>query len=146
MIQRIQSLFLLLAAAAAFSLLALPFGTINGDAGQSAFFSDKVFNIHDNPAMLGLFCLAGALAFINIFLFKNRKTQLLVGRLAIVANIIGAVLAVFLFMQDSQALGDKMPDEEIGLGMPILFLIFGFLALRYINKDDKLVKSMDRLR
>jgi len=146
MIQRIQSIFLLLAAGAAFSLFAFPFATTSEAVQASGIFADASYTLQDNIALLALFCLAGGLAFISIFLFNNRKNQLLVGRLAIIANIIGLVLALILFMQDRDNLGAATPNDGAGLFMPFVFLLFGLLALRYINKDEKTVRSMDRLR
>ena len=152
MIQRIQSIFLLLAAACAFGLFALPFANTTELVSNSDIFKDGLYTIQDNIALLALFCLAGGLAFISIFLFKNRKSQLLMGRFAIIANVIGLVLAIALFFRDLNSLdsADNSNDVELsdgwGLYLPIAFLIFALLAQRFINKDDKLVKSMDRLR
>ena len=146
MIQRIQSVFLLLASAAAFALFAFPFASTQDAVSASAMFADSQYDLSDNIALLILFCLAGGLAFISIFMFKNRKTQLLLGRFAIVANLIGLVLAIALFMQDRENLGSVDPDDGIGLYLPIAFLVFALLATRFITKDEKLVKSMDRLR
>ncbi len=145
MIQRIQSILLLLAAAAVFALFKLPFGSSETIAA-SALFSDGVFTIQDHVGLLGLFCAAGAIAFISIFLFNNRPLQLKLSRVAIIANVIGIILAAVLFMQDSNAMGAAVPEEELGLGLPILSIIFAAFAIRFINKDEKLVKSMDRLR
>ncbi|MFT4665516.1 MAG: hypothetical protein ACI8YQ_003319 [Polaribacter sp.] len=147
MIQRIQSLFLLLAAACAFALFAFPFASVPlVDSNASLIFADGMFDIRDHVAMLALFCIAGGLAFVGIFMFRNRKTQLIVARLAIIANIIGLVLALVIFMQESKSLGNVEPNDEMGLFLPMLFLIFGGLALWFIGKDEKLVRSMDRLR
>ena len=146
MIQRIQTIFLALAAACAFGLFGLPFATTSGEVGGSTLFADGIYNINDNVALLALFGAAGAMTLIGIFLFKNRKSQLLIGRLAIIANIIGCILTVVLFVQDRDTLGDALPDDGLGIFLPILFTVFAFLALRNISKDEKLVKSMDRLR
>lgn len=143
MIQRIQTLFLALAAACAFGLFGLPFATSSA-VSASTLFSDGVFNLQDHPAILGAFCLAGALTLISIFLFNNRKTQLLLGRFGIIANVIGIVLVIVFFMQDAGAPDE--PNDELGIYLPILFLVFAALAQRGIMKDEKLVKSMDRLR
>ncbi len=146
MIQRIQSIFLLLASGSAFSLFAFPFAEAKVMA-QSTVFADGLYNLQDNIGLLILFCLAGLLTFVGIFLFRNRKTQLLVNRLAITANIIGLVLAVFLFMNDSGNMDATVtPDDGVGAYLPFAFLVFAFLANHFINKDEKLVKSMDRLR
>jgi len=146
MIQRIQTLFLLLAAACAFCLFAFPFATTPNPVSSSDMFADSVYNISDNIALQILFILAGALAFISVLMFKNRKTQLMVCRIAIVANIIGLILAIVLFVRDSDQMGPANPDDGLGVYLPILFLVFALLAIRFINKDEKLVKSMDRLR
>lgn len=146
MIQRIQTLFLLLAAAAAFSLFAFPFATTPQGIETSEMFSDGLYNLSDNIALQILFSLAGILAFVSVLLFKNRKTQLLVSRIAIVANIIGLVLAMALFIRDWEKLGSVDPEDGLGVYLPILFLIFSLLAIRFINKDENLVQSMDRLR
>jgi peptidoglycan/LPS O-acetylase OafA/YrhL len=97
-------------------------------------------------ALLALFCIAGGLAFVSIFMFKNRKTQLIVARLAVIANVIGLVMALVIFMRESKSMGTSEPADEMGLYLPFLFLIFGVLALWFIGKDEKLVRSMDRLR
>lgn len=146
MIQRIQTIFLLMASAAAFGLFGLPFASTAVAINSSSLFDDQVFSITDNPALLALFCAAGGLSLISIFLFRNRKNQLLVGRIAIVADLIGLVLAIILFMQDKDNLGNASPNDGIGLYLPLIFLVFGLLAQRFILKDEKLVRSMDRLR
>ncbi len=147
MIQRIQSIFLLLAAACAFCLFAFPFGTTPSPVESSELYKDGVYDINDSIALLALFCIAGGLAFISIFLFKNRKSQLLLGRLAIIANIIGFIMVIVFYMNNSAGLQEGEDSENIiGFSLPIAFLVFALLAQYYINKDSKLVSSMDRLR
>ena len=146
MIQRIQSLLLLLGAVAVFGLFKLPFGSVTPSIKASPIFSDGIFNIQDHPALLGLFSIAGILALVAIFLFNNRNLQKVLSRVSIIASIIGMVLAAVLFMQDATNMGNQTPSEGFGLGLPILSIIFILFAIRFINKDDNLVRSMDRLR
>lgn len=146
MIQRIQSLLLFLGAAAVFGLFKLPFGMTAANLRESTLFSDSVFNIQDSMALLGIFTLSGLLAFIAIFLFKNRNLQKILSRVSIVANVIGLILVIVLFLQDTPNMGATEPSEGMGLGLPILSIIFTLFAIRFINKDEKLVRSMDRLR
>jgi hypothetical protein len=147
MIQRIQSIFLLLAAVCAFCLFAFPFGTTEAPVADNVLYEDAEYNIMDSPALLALFCIAGGLAFISIFLFNNRKTQIILGRFAVIANILGFILVLIFYFNNSAGL-EVGEDQEniIGFSLPIAFLVFAFLALRFISKDDKLVQSMDRLR
>lgn len=147
MIQRIQSLFLLLAAACAFCLFAFPFGTTDSPVADNALYKDGQYNIMDSPALLALFCIAGGLAFISIFLFNNRKVQIMLGRFAVIANVIGFILVIIYYLNNADGLSPGQDQENIiGFSLPIAFLFFAILALRYISKDDKLVQSMDRLR
>lgn len=147
MIQRIQSIFLLLASASAFALFVFPFGTTSAPVAESEIYLDSVYNIHDSLGLLVLFSIAGGLALISIFMFKNRKTQLLVGRLAIVANIIGFILVIVFYFNNAAELQEVNDQENyVGLSLPFVFLLFAILAQRAISKDDKLVRSSDRLR
>lgn len=147
MIQRIQSIFLFLASACSFSLFGLPFANVEEKVANSALFSnDTVYNLSDSTALLGVYVLAGFLALAAIFLFKNRKQQTVVARIAAVVNLIGIILAVVLFMQDPVMESSVTPDDGLGLYLPILGFVLNLLAIRAIGKDEKLVKSMDRLR
>ena len=145
MIQRIQSVFLLLASACSFLLFQFPFAT-NETVQSSAILNDGVYNLHDNIAMLVLFALGGVLALGALVSFKNRKNQSLIARLAFVANLIGMILVVVLFFNDPAFQSESAPDDGIGAYLPTGAMVLIGLALYFINKDEKLVKSMDRLR
>lgn len=146
MIQRIQSIFLLLAAASGFGVLALPFASTVEAVQGSALFSDKVYSIGDNTGLLVLFAVAGALSIASIFLYNNRQLQMKIGRIALIANILGIVLAIVLFWQDLSKIGSSEVDDGFGIYLPALFIVFAGLALRAIKKDEALVRSADRLR
>lgn len=146
MIQRIQTIYLALAAACAFGLFGLPFATSTQSAEATSLFADGIYNINDHVALLALFCAAGALALISIFLFNNRKQQLLMGRFSIIANVIGIILVLVFLYQDGAQAGAAEVNEQLGVGLPVLFIVFALLAQRGISKDEKLVRSADRLR
>lgn len=147
MIQRIQSIYLLLASACSFTLFAFPFASVDKTVADSALFSnDTVYNLSDNTALLAIYCLAGAIALISIFLFNNRNRQKSVARVAAVFNLIGIVLAVVLFMQDSVMDSGVAPNDGVGLYTPILGFVLILLAVRAIGKDEAMVRGMDRLR
>ncbi len=146
MIQRIQSVFLLLAAGSGFGMLAFPFATTPQAVQTSQLFADGTYSTGDNIGLLVLFAVAGALALANIFLFRNRQTQIKISRFAIIADILGFVLAVVLLWQDATNIGETAIQDGVGAYLPVAFLVFAILALRFIKKDEMLVKSMDRLR
>jgi len=120
MIQRIQTIYLALAAACAFGLFGLPFATSAQSADATSLFADGIYNINDHVALLALFCGAGALALISIFLFNNRKQQLLMGRFAIIANVIGIILVLVFLFQDGSTTGEATDvQEQLGVGLLI---------------------------
>lgn len=143
MIQRIQSLFLLIASLFFFGEFAFPF--FKSSQTTSGFFSDSVFNIQDHPILLGLTIAGGLLCLITIFLFNNRSIQQKLVILSIVLAIGLPVAAIFLGMADTPALFQSS-RVFIGTFLPFGAVIALFLSLRGIKKDDRIVKSMDRLR
>ena len=139
MLQRMQSVWLLLAALSAFLTIKFSFYSGNIEtAGQPSSFQYLTagFNILILILTIALVCVAA----IDIFLYKNRKLQ---ARLAIL-GILLSLLNIFLYFK-------QIPKFVIGnydLTAIFVFLIpvFFFLATRGIFKDQKLVKSLDRLR
>ena len=147
MIQRIQSIFLLVASACSFALFGFPFASVDKTVANSALFSnDTVYNLSDNMALLIVYVIAGLLAFGAIFLFKNRNQQKSIARVAAVFNLIGIVLAVVFFMKDSVMDSGVTPNDGLGLYTPIIGFVLILLAVRAIGKDEALVRGMDRLR
>lgn len=149
MIQRIQSVFLLLAAAALGGQFGLPYlQTPENDPSRTLpALSDGVFNPLDNPGLLGLTVLGAAVSLAAIFLFKNRPLQ---ARLAGVSALSGVLLlALVAFTTKStfdQAPAGSSVQFAAGLALPLIALVLNWLATRAIRKDEALVRSMDRLR
>lgn len=145
MIQRIQSLFLLISSLFFSGLFLFPFANSNEAAPE--IFADQMYTIMDHPVLLGLTILAIILALANIFVFKNRSLQLKLGYLIITAGFLLIILATLLMLLEGGEMNTTIEiTEDFGIGMPILGIVMTFLAIRYIKKDTKLVKSMDRLR
>ena len=146
MIQRLQSIFLLLASGSCFGL----FGTNAANSEvlitDSDLFSDASFNVFDSPVLIGAFALAGLIFLADIFLFKNRTLQVKLASVALFIAGLGVGFGIYEYFTDiaSEMPGAIVPD--FGLAFPLLIMVFGVLARNYINKDEKLVRSADRLR
>lgn len=141
MIQRIQSLWFLLAAVAGFLTYQLPLweGILQGDG-------TKKFNATDNLLFFALTIAISALALFVIFLYKNRSLQIKLSMLGILVSI-GLIALEFVFVNDYKSTLNLVESVwKPGALMPILQTIFFFLALQGVRKDEKLVKSLDRLR
>jgi hypothetical protein len=138
-IQRIQSIYLLIAALAGSALFGLPFAT--APAQQEGMLVDGAFDVNDHIGLIVLTVLVVLLSFATIFLYNNRVLQMNLGKLNLVL-LLGLVgLAGYLFSTISVA-----TSLGIGLVAPVLVLVFVVLANRNIQKDEKLVRSADRLR
>jgi hypothetical protein len=141
MIQRIQSVWLFLAAAGAFAGFGLPFfsGNIIGPDKTKTF---QHLMATGHIGILLLTGLIGALALVALFLFKNRVLQL---RLSLAGIILSIINIIFYYLQTQKF----VPGEgsyNITASVTLLVPIFFILAARGINRDQKLVKSLDRLR
>ncbi len=145
MIQRIQSIFLLLSGIAFFSLFMVPFAT--SEVAIPQLFNDLVYNIQDSPILLGLCILGGLVSIGSIFLFNNRVLQLKMTYVATVFSILLPLVAILLIYNEGTggANADKIEDK-LGIYLPLVSLVFSILAGRYIGKDENTVRSMDRLR
>lgn len=136
MIQRIQTLWLLFASAFAFLSMKFAFYFI----GPNPDLPSDQFNATTNMLLLISTSILGTLCLFTIFVFKQRKLQLWLTILAIVIS----ALNIFLYFnyKKDYAGGGLALTSVFAFAIP-LFLIF---AARGIYKDQKLVKSMDRLR
>jgi amino acid permease len=85
------------------------------------------------------------LSFLAIFLFKNRKVQLKVAAFVILLTIVMIGMILFYFFRVT---GKYQAEPVPGYKMiiPLLILVSGILAHRGIKRDEKLVKSYERLR
>ena len=56
------------------------------------------------------------------------------------------VLVAALYFNDLASQSSSTPDDGIGAYLPMGAMVMLLLAMRFIKKDDDLVRSMDRLR
>lgn len=141
MIQRIQSVWLLLAAAASFLTMKLSFysGNIIKEAQPKAFSS----LVATDSILLAITVVAtGLLSLVAIFVYKDRKLQL---RLSFLALLLSAISVVLFYVQTRKF----VPGEgnfDLTAVIALVIPVFIILAIRGIYRDQKLVKSLDRLR
>ena len=137
MIQRIQSIWLFLAAVCVF--LTLKFSTYvgtNKDLIPSTFLN----GIATLPLIFVTLAI-GILTLITIFLYKNRKLQL---RLTILAVVLEAGL-IFLYYKEIQTFIGKGTFSITAI-LHVAVIVFLILAARGISSDNKLIKDSNRLR
>ena len=158
MIQRIQSVFLLLLALAMLGVAILPLWA-KMDPVSRTELTLTAFRLFRSagpaagttvaPAWpVGTLALtAAATALYAIFQYRRRSVQLLLCSLNLLL-IVATIGAAFLYSSRAdQLLNVKMEGHFLaGFYLPTLALMLNLLASRYIRADERLVRSQDRLR
>lgn len=161
MIQRIQTLYLLLSIALLSLLYAFPFLIFDGNSGDISFsmFGSQMQRA-DGSAIANdadlipiiLSATAAFFAFIAIFLFKKRNIQLIFSYIAVltVLVLLGWFIFTLVSVPGSPLFAEFAPRfnaiKSWGLFFPVLALLSLFLAIKNIRKDEQLVRSLDRIR
>ena len=144
MIQRIQSIFFLLAATCFGGEFATSFAS--SDQAINGLFGDQMFNLQDHLGLQILAALGVLLSLTAIFLYKKRDNQIKLGYVITTLAILLPIAAILIYMGDSDVLEGAVINDNAGLYLPIGMILFALLAVRFVKKDSKLVQSMDRLR
>ena len=144
MIQRIQTIYLLLATLFSGGLIFLLNLWTNVEGIK--FFVMDSFSAGNTllNIMSVLFFISSLVTFITIFQFKKRQLQFVLGRLAILINFI--LLGILVYFAQNLSGEINVSEKGIGLFIPILTIVLVVMANKAIKKDEELVKSVDRLR
>ncbi len=136
MLQRIQSVWLLLASVCAFLTLKFPFYSGTNAKGISSY----QLNGMENIILLSITLLVALFSLVILFLFKKRKLQF---RLCFVLILIEVAL-IFLYYKEYQTF--TLGTYSLSALLHLFIVLFVLFAAKAINKDEKLIKSSDRLR
>ena len=130
MIQRIQTLFLLISTVLLILMYCYPM----------AVSSQEPINYSDSTVLFGLLLIATMVEFFTIFLYRHRILQI---RLCIfnllILTALQSLIAYYLLSSDDVVF-------SFTAIFPIVAAIFTFLALRYIGRDEAMVRAAARLR
>ena len=129
MLQRIQSVFLLISSV--ITPIMIFFVPIFQLESKEMFASDFLW------AKVFLF-ISTLLSLISITLYKNRKKQILLCSFSRTQITIALILLLFMYKKQM-----NVKIELLLFAIPYLLLI---LSSYFIKRDDKLVKSSDRIR
>ncbi|WP_347159968.1 DUF4293 domain-containing protein [Pontibacter chitinilyticus] len=166
MIQRIQSVFLLLLALAMVAMLFLPLWS-KTDATthetvvltawnlKSHFLNEQgdIASVGNLPnkgtfAIAMLAIAAAVVALYEIFQYKNRLNQMKLGlfNTLIIAALLGTSFYYAAYVGADMVMASDNGAYEAGFYLPMLALLLNALANRFIKRDEDLVRSVDRLR
>ncbi|WP_294303895.1 DUF4293 family protein [uncultured Chryseobacterium sp.] len=129
MLQRIQTIWTFLAVLAAVFLFV---------TAQDVIVSDRIPVIDIGCVILVLVGL------LSVFSFKNRKRQILLNTVSIIINAL--LIGVLVYWLLNLSGGIHFPEKGIEPIFSLIAVICLFIANIYIKRDERLVKSVDRLR
>jgi amino acid permease len=157
MIQRIQSVYLLLAAIAIGLTAYFPLADAIGAKDSLVLYTYKISSLvpdgqPDFPSyFIWPIAIISALVFIvsivTIFLYKKRMQQLNILRIAVILLLVMIALFFFYYSPElERASGGLVGYQVPGAYLPVISFILFILAYRGIIADEKLIRSADRLR
>ncbi len=140
MIQRIQSVWLLVAAVLAGASFKLSFFSGNKLNATTNVKEWIEFTANQSVFTMIIAVAIAVAALIAIFMYKDRKRQMLVT----LSTTVVSIIQIFLYFNAKSS----FTEANLDLGSLLVFAIPACLALasKAIYNDDKLVKSADRLR
>ena len=160
MLQRIQTVYLLLVVALIATTLFIPLAMFQ--QGEASFFLFDAFSISSVQADMStpaesvqafstwsvafLLAVISMTALVAVFSFKNRIRQV---RMCVFnALLMLAFYGLFFFYvwKVKQQMPDVVLQVKFALALPLVSLILNYLAIRHIGADEALVRSLDRLR
>ena len=142
MIQRIQSIYLtiVIVLSAILPFVFKLWKNSNKEVFALNLFSELTLLSKLVPVF---FFLSALIAAISIFKFKKRQLQFVLVRIIILINLF--LLGILIYLSLTLP-GEASSEKGIGMFLPIVVILFAFLANKAIKKDEDLVKSVDRLR
>lgn len=153
MLQRIQTVYLLLIVALTIATLFFPLAVLQAGNDLFSFDASGVSTLMGEAELIyptwGLFALVAVIAImalVTIFLFKRRILQI---RLCVFnALLMVGFYGFFAYLAYSftSSFAEMSLQVKFGLAFPLINLILDYLAIRNIGADEALVRSLDRLR
>jgi hypothetical protein len=147
MIQRIQSVYLLISTVLLLLLFVLPFAEI-ARGTQIYLFNYQGFllegQIVKSRIFVLIFIILGiVLHLASIFGYKNRVRQ---KRIVLFAALIALGLSGLMFYYSCFSFSGAKVSIKMSMLFPLIAIILDYLAILGINKDEALVRSIDRIR
>jgi hypothetical protein len=147
MIQRIQTVFILVAELLVASLYTLKFADLSVNGELHTFMANGIFK-GENLVFNGLpiMALIGLIVFLHlvvIFIYKKRILQI---RILVFTIVLLLGLFGMFFYFTYAGFTEAKVAFKVPVVFPIVAAILDFLAIRAIGKDEALIRSMDRIR
>ena len=146
MIQRIQSVYLILIAGMMFAMLFFPISgfRVSGELVYIDVFTINSYSFIPTFVLPALIICTVILALIALFIYKKRMNQMkiCIGIIVLIILICASILISYIGLKN----GDAGAFPKILMAFPVVSLIVTFMAIAGIKKDEEMVRSLDRIR
>jgi len=157
MIQRIQSLYLFVASVMMLMLFFFPIADFWGEIsyrlsitafGDFSVEATSPFSGYFTWPLLAFTLVLIILPVVALILFKYRRKQLVLIRLSLAFLIVFLILVFFYYIPTIEGRVGIQADylSPKGMFFPLAALVFIILAQRGVMKDERIIRSMDRIR
>jgi hypothetical protein len=165
MLQRIQSIYILLAVILNLTTLFVPVWQftnqeqtelLNGISAYEPTAEDSAASFFDHPdgvksamhsLFFGLACIGSLYLLWLIFQYQDRKRQIKLSYIGIGILMVEILALVLLTQREPDFITAATASKpHFGFALPVLAIMSTFLAIRGIRKDEELVRSEDRIR
>ncbi len=144
MIQRVQTIWLLLAMACAVLLFYFPVWQVDNTHQQ---FALDIVGAGVNFHLLGFPLFLFITHAVATWSFKNRKRQLRFCNINILLFLLFLLSALVILQVENHIFSDwHMADFKLGFYLPLLGIVFNLMARQGIRRDEALIESLRRLR
>lgn len=149
MIQRIQSVYLLIVAILSVIVISNPVGTFIGTDNSITEFTNLSLVFQDGTesyepwALFAIQMISAIISLVTIFMYRKRMLQIRLSLFNIILAVgYYATMITFVFMLKGES--TFVPSWVVCL--PFVGIVLDWLAIRAIGKDEILVKAYERLR
>jgi hypothetical protein len=155
MIQRAQSIYLLLVTVLMSFLLVRPYAAITLSDGQELMFHTHavkeigytaITTLKLTLPVIVLAITAGLISFGNIFLFSRRLLQMKICAINVLIMLVLEITMFLYYILLKHPIGELRHTFKVSAIYPVLGIILTIMAFRAINHDEMLVNSYKRIR
>jgi len=150
MLQRIQTLFLLLASVCMLVATVTPLASFFYNGDPVVFEAMGMYRSGDLEsstwALFAIGAISALLPIVTVLLYKTRILQIRISIFNIFLMVGFYLYFGFLIFNINPEAGLQFQKIGIGAIMPVIAIILTYLAIRRIGADEILVRSFHRLR
>ncbi len=153
MIQRIQTVYLLIVVALMVATLFLPLAVLQSGGELFRFDATGLSTMAVEPELIyptwglfGLVAIIALVAFGAIFMFKKRVLQIRMCIFNAILKIGFYGLFLYFVLNLKGDMEGASMTIKFALSFPLISIILDYLAIRNIGADETLVRSLERLR